>query len=61
VDDDRAAGLCASCTHCQRITNTRASTFFLCGRAHTDPSFTRYPRLPVIACPGYVREDVPGA
>lgn len=47
------AGLCASCRHCQRITNARASTFYLCGIAHVDPNFTRYPRLPVLACAGY--------
>lgn len=47
------AGLCARCTHCQTIGNSRGSTFYLCGRAATDPRYPRYPRLPVLACPGH--------
>jgi hypothetical protein len=34
-------------------TNRRGSTFYRCLRADTDPRFTRYPPLPVRACPGY--------
>jgi len=35
------------------VTNRRGSTFFRCGRADTDPSFPRYPPLPVLECRGY--------
>ncbi len=59
AQDRERAGLCASCRHCQRITNARASTFFLCGLAHTDPNFARYPRLPVLACSGYAAGSGP--
>lgn len=34
-------------------TNRHHSTFFRCLRAETDARFTRYPPLPVRACPGY--------
>jgi hypothetical protein len=48
------AGLCESCRHQQLVPNTRGSVFSLCRRSRTEPDrFPRYPRLPVIACPGY--------
>jgi hypothetical protein len=46
-------GLCADCGYMQRITSDRGSTFYLCGRSAHDPSFPKYPRLPVIRCPAY--------
>lgn len=48
-----AEGLCAACRHQQLVRNTRGSTFSLCRRSKTDPSFPRYPRLPVLECRGY--------
>jgi hypothetical protein len=47
------AGLCDSCAHQQLVRNTRGSTFSLCRRSREDPAYPRYPRLPVLACPGY--------
>jgi hypothetical protein len=46
-------GLCESCMHQQLVHNTRGSTFSLCRRSREDPAYPRYPRLPVLACPGY--------
>lgn len=46
------AGLCASCRHAERISGAR-SVFWLCGRSRSDPSFPRYPGLPVLRCRGY--------
>ena len=46
-------GLCDSCVYQKLIRNTRGSTFSLCRRSKTDPSFPRYPRLPVRECRGY--------
>jgi|SRR5215469_15672551 len=46
-------GLCAHCTHVRRITSDRGSRFYLCRRSATDPSFPKYPRLPVVQCRGY--------
>jgi hypothetical protein len=47
------AGLCDSCLHQQQVRTTRGSTFSLCKRSRDDPSYPRYPRLPVLACPGH--------
>ncbi len=46
-------GLCAACVHARTITNRRGSTFWHCGLSRTDPAFPRYPRLPVLRCPGF--------
>lgn len=49
-------GLCETCRYAERISGAR-STFWLCARSRTDPTFPRYPRLPVLQCRGY--EDDP--
>ena len=46
-------GLCGACRHASRITSAKQSTFVLCGLSRTDPSFPKYPRLPVLRCDGY--------
>jgi hypothetical protein len=48
------AGLCASCVHVKVVTSSTGSTFVLCSLAATDRRFAKYPRLPVVACGGYV-------
>ena len=48
-----SAGLCDRCLHQRVIRNTRGSSFSMCERAKTDPRFAKYPRLPVMECPGY--------
>jgi hypothetical protein len=50
-------GLCATCRHA-RVVEGAHSRFWLCERSRTDPRFPRYPRLPVLACPGH--EPPPG-
>jgi hypothetical protein len=50
-----AAGLCADCVHARRIESSHASMFILCEKSATDPSYPKYPRLPVITCGGYLR------
>jgi hypothetical protein len=36
------------------VPNTRGSVFSLCERARDQPDlYSRYPRIPVTACPGY--------
>ena len=52
--DVNEQGLCASCVHAQKIESSKGSTFVLCRLSHTDPRFVRYPRLPVLACDGYL-------
>jgi hypothetical protein len=46
-------GLCLRCLHARRVTSGKGSTFWLCRRAEHDPKFEKYPRLPVITCPGF--------
>jgi len=46
-------GLCARCAHVRLVRSRRGSVFYLCLRSASDPSFPRYPRLPVLACRGY--------
>jgi hypothetical protein len=50
------AGLCDTCGHQKLIHNTRGSTFSMCLRSRDEPDrFPKYPRLPVLECPGYER------
>lgn len=51
------AGLCDSCRHQRLVPNTRGSVFSLCERSRTEPEFPRYPRLPVLRCPGFERAE----
>ena len=46
-------GLCAACRHVETIVSARGSTFYLCKLALTDPRFSKYPTLPVLACEGH--------
>ena len=46
-------GLCDSCVHQQLVPNTRGSVFSLCQRSRTEPGYPRYPRVPVLSCPGH--------
>ena len=36
------------------VTSGKGSTFLLCGKSAIDPSFAKYPRLPVLRCGGFV-------
>jgi hypothetical protein len=47
------AGLCAACRHARRIESQRGSVFLLCERAREDPTFMKYPPLPVLECGGF--------
>jgi hypothetical protein len=51
-------GLCADCRFMRRIESDRGSTFYLCERSATDAAFPKYPRLPVLQCPGYEQFSV---
>lgn len=46
-------GLCSSCLHQKRIRSGRGSEFSMCLRHRDDPRYPKYPRLPVLACPGH--------
>ena len=53
------AGLCERCAHVQLVTSARESTFYLCRLSLVDDRFPRYPRIPVLACPGFLRGESP--
>ena len=50
-------GLCASCAHAQVVETARHSVFLRCRLSSTDARFPRYPRLPVLSCPGFASAD----
>jgi len=45
-------GLCGDCRHARTVP-TAAASYWLCQRSADDPSFPKYPRLPVDACRGF--------
>ena len=51
------AGLCVDCANARRIESSRGSVFVLCELSRNDPQFAKYPRLPVLTCAGYRRQD----
>ena len=57
VDRSPSVGLCADCSRGRRLVSAKGSEFWLCGRSEVDPRFPKYPRLPVLQCPGYERAD----
>jgi hypothetical protein len=50
-------GLCDSCRHQRVVRNTRGSAFSLCERSKTDERYPKYPRVPVLECPGCERRE----
>lgn len=51
--EESRAGLCAACRHMKENRSDRGAVFTYCRRSEADPAFPKYPRLPVLACPGY--------
>lgn len=48
-------GLCPDCRHVRAIHSERGSTFWLCERARSDPSYPKYPPQPRVSCWGFER------
>jgi len=55
---DPSPGLCATCVHSSVVRGAR-SQFSMCRLSTSDPSFPRYPRLPVLSCRGYEQTGTP--
>jgi len=54
AEEERArAGLCADCKYAQRVVSQRGSSFYLCQKSFSDPSFAKYPALPMKSCAGF--------
>ena len=51
-ESDRV-GLCFVCRHSRVVRTDRGSMFYQCQLSTTDPRYPKYPRLPVLSCPGY--------
>ena len=47
------SGLCATCRWARQVTTARGSHFLRCGRSDADPTYARYPALPVLRCVGF--------
>lgn len=54
-----APGLCGDCRHALLNQTRRGPVYLRCGLASTDEAFPRYPRLPVLRCPGYQPASLP--
>jgi hypothetical protein len=52
-DANSHLGLCADCVYARPIESSKGSQFLLCQLSQSDPSFPKYPRLPILACAGY--------
>lgn len=50
-------GLCGGCRYCRRVESSRGSVFVFCELSLSDPTFAKYPRLPVLSCQGYEKKD----
>lgn len=50
-------GLCGDCVHALIIESDRGSAFVRCELSFTDTRFEKYPRLPVLRCAGYAKDE----
>ncbi len=53
--DTSHIGLCLNCEYARHVEAKESSVYFLCERSLTDPTFPKYPRLPVLRCSGFVK------
>jgi hypothetical protein len=50
-------GLCHDCLYHSVVRNNRNIYFHLCKKSKSDPSFPKYPRLPVRECIGFLSTE----
>jgi hypothetical protein len=50
-------GLCACCIHARTVRSSHGSTFVLCKLSGVGGRFPKYPRLPVLHCPGFDQSE----
>ena len=51
---DPSVGLCATCIHARTVSHPRGGApYWRCGKHDEDPTFPKYPRLPVLQCAGF--------
>jgi hypothetical protein len=56
-DELIGVGLCAACAHVRVVRSDRESVFYLCELSKIDQRFPKYPRLPVLSCSGYEKDE----
>jgi len=54
-----SVGLCQTCQYARQIESDRGSIFLRCELSFQDQRFAKYPRLPVLECVGYQRQEIP--
>ena len=59
IADISHVGLCLDCKYSKHVEAKEDTVYFLCHRFFTDPTFPKYPRLPVLLCSGYVKLQHP--
>jgi len=57
LSDSERVGLCFSCQYMRLVRTDRGSVFYQCHRSTTDTRYPKYPRLPVLCCPGYESKE----
>jgi len=53
IGNDRGLSELKISAHGRRVVSGRGSVFWRCARSERDPSFPKYPRLPVLRCAGH--------
>jgi len=57
LSESELVGLCLCCQHVKLVGTDRGAVFYQCQRSGTDPGYPKYPRLPVLYCPGYEAKE----
>ncbi len=57
MTDTAPPGLCMRCSRSRKLHNERGSVFWLCLEHDNDPSWPKYPRLPVLTCSRHLAVD----
>jgi len=47
------AGLCQECSFAKIVVSSKEHRFYYCLLSETNSSFPKYPRLPILRCPGF--------
>ena len=55
--ESERVGLCFRCRHVRIVCTDRGGIFYQCQRSAYDPRYPKYPRLPVLQCPGYESKE----
>lgn len=49
-------GLCGTCVQAHIVRSDRGAVYLKCLLSEKNAAFPRYPRLPVLSCPGFERQ-----